>query len=130
MITWGLPLWKIAPLYIVCFIYFCWITYKWHKDDFANLLILLFMFGLWSFLGKTMVNIMRIVTLLYAFYIAFQYKIFNIKRTPVKNIFIISGVFFVYYFLVSFLLSHDAPTIIFSQLSRYIICFIVYMVFY
>lgn len=130
MLTWGMPLWKIAPLYIVCIIYFCWITYKYRKDDFANLLILLFMFGLWSFFGKTMVNVMRIVTLLYAFYIASQYKIFNIQRTPVKNIFIISGVFFVYYFLVSFLLNHDAITIIFSQLSRYVICFIVYMVFY
>lgn len=130
MTTWGLPFWKIAPLYIVCVIYFCWITYKYRKDDLANLLILLFMVGLWSFLGKTMVNVMRIVTLLYAFYIASQYKIFNIQRIPVKNIFIISGVFFVYYFLVSFLLNHDAITIIFSQLSRYVICFIVYMVFY
>ena len=130
MITWGLPLWKIAPLYIVCIIYFCWLTYKYRKDDLANLLILLFMFGLWSFFGKTMVNVMRILTLLYASYIASQYKIFNIQRIPVKNIFIISGVFFVYYFLVSFLLNHDAITIIFSQLSRYIICFIVYMVFY
>ena len=130
MLTWGLPLWKIAPLYVVCIIYFCWLTYKWRKDHLANLLILLFMSGLWAFFGKTMVNIMRIVTLLYAFNIAFRYRIFNIPRTSIKNIFIISGVFFIYYFLVSFFLNHDTLTIIFSQLSRYVICFIIYVVFY
>lgn len=130
ILTWGLPLWKIAPLYIVCAIYFVWLAYKYKKDMLATLFILLFMSGLWAFFGKMMVNVMRIVTFMYAFYVAYQYKIWNINNTSIKNTYIVAILFFAYYILVSLLVNGDSPLIIFSQLSRYIIPIIIYLVLY
>lgn len=129
-LTWGIPLWNIAPLYIVCAICYVWLTYKYKNDMFATLFILLFMSGLWGFMGKNIVNVMRVLTVVYSLYIANQYKIWNITTRSVKNIFIIAILFFLYYILASFFVGKDSLLIIFSQLSRYMIPLICYMVLY
>lgn len=129
-LTWGIPLWNIAPLYVVCAVCYIWLTFKYRNDMLASLLILLFMSGLWGFMGKTIVNVMRIVTFVYALYIAYQYKIWNISNTSIKNTYIVSILFFAYYILVSFWVNGDSLLIIFSQLSRYIVPLIIYLVLY
>lgn len=129
-LTWGIPLWNIAPLYIVCAVCYIWLAFKYRNDMLASLLILLFMSGLWGFMGKTIVNVMRIVTFVYALYIAYQHKIWNISNTSIKNTYIVSILFFAYYILVSFWVNGDSLLIIFSQLSRYIVPLIIYLVWY
>jgi hypothetical protein len=116
---------QILVYYIFVFISFCYFAYRYRRDPFQLLIILLFFNGLFGFLGKNVQNIYRIVITLMTIYWVLKFKL--IKYLKGKSV-IVSSTFFTITFLATAFLNGDYIQIIFSQYSRYFILFSLFFI--
>lgn len=104
-------------------IFFFWFIYKHQKSSLHLLIITLFWSGMFSDLGKDILNIQKIITLIWSF-ILFT-KTYTPKKSTNKLTFFILA--FCSYFLIdTFAFHNDSITLVLAQLSKYLIPFFIY----
>lgn len=107
---------------LICFI---WIIYKHRKSSLHLLIITLFWSGMFSDLGKDILDIQKIITLIWSFFLFT--KTYTLKKSTYKlTLFILV---FCSYFLINTLAFHnDSITLVLAQLSKYLIPYFIYFV--
>jgi len=116
---------QIRIYYLMVLLTFVYFLYKYRKQGFAILVILLFFNGLFAFFGKNLQNIYRIGLVMLTIY--WLLRIDPFKISSFKTI-IISFIIFTITFLYTSFLNDDYFFIIFSQYSRYFIVFSLFFI--
>lgn len=116
---------QIRIYYLLVVFTFIYVLYKYRKQGFSILIILLFFNGLFAFYGKNLQNGYRIVLVILTLYWLFKTDPF--KYSNYRTI-IISFIFFTLTFLFTSFKNDDYFFIIFSQYSRYFILFSLFFI--
>lgn len=117
---------QIVLYYIVVLIFFIYSLYKFRQDSFFVLIVLIFFIGLFVYAGKSVQNIYRIVTVLYALYLT--QKTVRMKTLSSEPLIIVSFILFSITFLLSSFFNDDNFALMFSQFSRYLLVFLFYFI--
>ena len=94
---------KILFYYIFVTIFFIHSLYKFRKDPLFVLIIFIFFIGLFAYAGKSIQNIYRILTVLYALYL--MQRTVKMKIISKNKLIVLSFIFFSLTFLLSLELS-------------------------
>jgi len=116
---------QIRIYYLIVLLTFIYFLYKYRKQGFSILIILLFFNGLFAFFGKNLQNGYRIGLVIITIYWLFRTDPFN--YTNYKTIFF-SFIIFSLTFLYTSFVNDDYFFIIFSQYSRYFILFSLFFI--
>src|ERR1035437_2388289 len=124
----GVSLYQIKLYYVFVFLSFIYLLFKFKNNKFSLFIVLLFYNGFFSFIGKDVQNIYRIVLTIITLYYLDQTKSLYPKK---NNLFSTLGfVFFSVLFFYSSYLNNDYFFIVFSQYSRYFVLFSLFIIFY
>ena len=113
----------LSLYYLVIGSTFIYITYKNRNDSVSFLIILLFYNGLFTFLGKSVENPYKIITLIVAFYAIIKTNSFNFTNKLTSNLLFLF-IFFTLIFLSTGLINKNRFFLLFSQYSKYLIPFL------
>jgi hypothetical protein len=119
---------QIRYYYLIVFLSFIYLLYKFRKTTFSIFIIVLFYNGLFSFISKDIQNFYKITLTLISFYYLVNKRYIN-STQRIKFVFI-SFIFFSIVFFYSSYLNNDYFFIIFSQYSRYFVLFSLFLILY
>lgn len=118
---------QLNTYYIFVAILFIYSLFKFRRNHLFILIVCIFFIGLFSFAGKSIQNIYRILTVIYAFYLTQRIVP---RKTFAKDPFIISSfALFTIFFISASFLNNDSLTLTLSQYSRYLMIFLFYFIF-
>ena len=124
-------LWDVSPgrillYYIIVGCFLVYSIYKYRKNNFFILIVFTFFIGLFVFLGKNVLNVYRILLVLYALILA--KKFISLKTLSGDLFIVISFILFSVAFLLSSFLNQDNLTLLLSQYSRYLLLFLIFFI--
>ena len=123
---WNASATQINIYYLFVILSFFYFTIKYRNHLFLIYVILIFYTGLFSFLGKNIADLYKIIILGFSLYWIFKTNpiVLNRKTLPV----IISFTLFTTAFFITAYVNNDYFTITFSQYSRYFVFVILFFV--
>lgn len=123
--VWGATNGQLKVYYFLVLISLFFLLYRYKKNGFYILIILLFFPGLFAFAGKNYLNVYRIFLTFLALYWLIKTRVLKQSK---QTLTIFSFAFFsITFFLTSFA-SDDYTTIVFSQYSRFFLLFVMFLV--
>lgn len=125
IILWESSGWGRKSYYLLVLIAFIYLIYRYRKQKFSILIILLFFNGLFAFFGKSVQNGYRISLVILTIYWILRTNFF--KKFNIGSI-VIAFLFFSLTFLYTSYINGDYFSIIFSQYSRYFILFSLFFI--
>jgi hypothetical protein len=123
---WNVSAGRVQLYYVLVFIVFIYSVYKFRNSGFFVLVVFAFFLGLYVYLGKSVQDAYRIMTVLFGIYIAQKSKALSlITRFPMVSL---SFLIFSYIFLQLSFTHHDSFNLMFSQYSRYFLLFLFFFI--
>lgn len=117
----GLSTSTIYIYWLFVLISFLWLCVRHRKNNFSILLIVIFYYALFALLGKSMVNLYRILTLGWTLIYLFRNNVFWKLSHKLKISLYFLLTFLIVTFLISYFYHNDSIFLVLSQLSRYLI---------
>lgn len=106
---------------LFAFVFLIYLIRKYRSDEIAYFIIALFFAGLATDLGKIVQNIYKIGILLWSIKIFISYAVISEIYYKFRIVVLTLGSFVIYALFSGTLIHHDSLSLIFSQLSKYII---------